>query len=349
MTIETPHSVPEQPPKNKRIVGLDVLRGGAVFLVVFHHVLIFLGDKWFQVPGWLATVNWGLGFARMPTLLLLSGFLAQGLVRSSGQRIALRVLNLAWILMLWTPIVLFAKSADGTLDPALIAREIVLPNTELWFLWALNILVLVPLLARQGVSKYVILAVFAVLSVALWSDTLRSSFFAGEQTGRYGLYFVVGCLFPTPSVMAIIRKRAVLLCCCLPAIGLVLHLAKAGEGGSLLYALLSIPEALCFALGAVALVSAIPVDLLLRTHIARLGRNTLPVYVCHIPVIMAFSLIGIRVPPALNAVIAIVAALAVTFICLAVHRVTTICRLTFPFHVPQRLQDPVRRWFDREG
>lgn len=325
---------------------MDALRGGAVFLVVFHHVLVFLGGNWFQVPAWLATVNWALGFARMPTLLLLSGFLAQGIMKASRGRIFWRCANLAWLVLLWTPVVLLSKSTGETIGLPDILREMARPNTELWFLWALVVLAFIPIVVRAGVSRYVLLAVFFALSTALWSDYLRPSFFAAEQIGRYGMYFVVGCLFLDDRAMKALHRRSAAYGVALPLIGLALHLAKAGGGGSLTYALLSIPEALCFALGAVALVSAIPADYLVRTPIARLGRNTLPVYVCHIPVIMGLTLIDLSAPDAFSPLAALTAAVVVTMICLAFQRIANAWGLAFLFHVPRRLQARVNGWVE---
>jgi peptidoglycan/LPS O-acetylase OafA/YrhL len=159
------------------------------------------------------------------------------------------------------------------------------------------------------------------------------------------LYFVVGCLFLDERALAMLKRRSLACCIGLPSIGLALHLAKAGEGGSLLYAALSIPEALCFALGAVALVTAVPADVLIRTHLPRLGRNTLPVYVCHIPVIMALALIDLRAPAAIGPVMAMATAAAVTLICLAFHRLTTANGLTFLFHFPVDVQARLNRRF----
>ncbi|GMA86216.1 hypothetical protein GCM10025868_14660 [Angustibacter aerolatus] len=161
-----------------RLDWVDAARGACVFAVVlFHvtlwHVLPLLSREHDPATQALRQVNAYLGSLRMPLLLLISGLLAASTLRRGlgDGKVRLRIAFNAYLYLVWLVVyTVFYLSATPAGTPHRIdslgeaARRLVLPETPLWYVFAMALYAAV-LAALHRVPPLAVLVGLAVLSV----------------------------------------------------------------------------------------------------------------------------------------------------------------------------------------
>jgi uncharacterized membrane protein YcfT len=277
-----------------RLRWVDVAKGLTMVLVVLAHVL---GKHYFdltwtiEVPARGAWREISDAFLplRMPLFFTLSGLLAaSSLGRARRTALARRVLNPYLLYVLWFAInavvlVTFDFTQPEALDatPTGLLRNLVLPHTTLWYMFALAAFFLVALLLRP-LGIVAVLAGATGLSVAVSAGWIVLPAGAGMTPSilRYFFVFLIGAYAPDlVRRVARIGERvplaATLLAYAVLAVAFRLGLP-------LLPGLLPFVVVVGAGLGIMASVrlTGIPG---LTPLLEGIGRRTLPIFVLHVP------------------------------------------------------------------
>jgi len=279
--------------RRARIHAFDTARGCAVVLVVFMHVnqQLQLGST---ASAGLAFFNWGAASIRMPLLFMLSGILASGYLVRRGRDITRRAGHFAWLLIVWGVVAVLARMVGSGSADSLSTRiqSVLLPQSPLWFIWALAIFTaMIPLVARRPRGQVVATAlVIACLSYTSPIHDLLPDL-PVLKTARHGVFFCVGLMYAGSIVDFIVanRMRTIVL---LAATGAALHAANGLTDQLLHVSILLIPEKLVLSTLALTLAASLPQARLSR-GLQWLGRNTLPVFLGHM--LFVDYLVGLRI------------------------------------------------------
>jgi uncharacterized membrane protein YcfT len=328
---------------SSRQAWADVAKGACILLVVLHHLVhkqldfvVPLGHEQWQ-DAW-ATATWALKPIRMPLFFLVSGFFAAGALQRPWADVRRRVLTPAWLYAVWL-LVLSGFYLVETATPAHrvttleeLARQVVLPATSMWFLYAMTAYFLLARLLR-GLPPGPVLAVAAALSASVsWWGLEGNNEIAFLS---HFVYFAAGAWFPAHV------RRVAAAGLSLRALGLaygaattVVILAPMPLSASvLLLALLGVPLGIAVAERLSSTAAAGP--------LAWLGRRTLQVYVLHLIVIGVLAHVPMRIGPEPGpfevlafAAYPLVATVAVTGACLLAHRALLESGMRWLFRAP---------------
>ncbi|HSX68419.1 acyltransferase family protein [Nocardioides sp.] len=342
--LEQPSPTPSGPSAtSRREPWADVAKGTCILLVVLHHLVHKQLDLVAPLghPHWQdiwASVTWALKPVRMPLFFLVSGFFAAGAIHRPWAQVRRRVLTPAWLYVVWLG-VLSGFYLLETTTPANritsieeLARQLVLPATSMWFLYAMTAYFLLARLLRK-LPPGPVLAVAAGLSASVsWWGLEGNNEIAFLS---HFVYFAAGAWFPD----AVRRVAAADLS--LRAVGLVYAAATVVvlvaplrlSASVVLLALLGVPLGIAVAQRLSGTAAAGP--------LAWLGQRTLQVYVLHLLVIGVLAHIPMRIgpDPGPSEVIAfatypLLATVAVTGACLVLHRALLGAGMRWMFRAP---------------
>jgi len=273
-------------PDQSRVRWVDAGRGVAILLVALYHSARWLSSAGADTAGW-QTVNAALSTLRMPVFFMISGMFARKWVTGSWRSLLSdKVFFLAWVFGVWEVVgTVFFYVGNTLIGQPLGVRNMVtalllapvLPQLELWFIWALAwFFILAKLVSR--------LPHWAQLAGAGAVSALALTVWYSQTTGPIGaakffFFFLIGLhlrehLEKVAGMNAWLAVGAV-------AVWLVVSVLSAGFG------LAALPGWFFFncCLGVVAGISLARLGARLR-FLRYLGRNTLPVYVAHTPLIL---------------------------------------------------------------
>ncbi|QJU52644.1 acyltransferase [Herbiconiux sp. KACC 21604] len=291
-------------PGTARAVWIDVVRGLCVIAVVMLHVRIFVYDP--SVPEIDGADEWrriteAFGPFRLPTLFTISGLLVAGRVRQgwSDRRNAVRVVSSYWLYLVWLTVfalMSLAVTAPGMPfrleTPTDYLRQIVLPDTILWFVLALAVYVLV-LTSLQRVPPTVVLGGLALLAAL---SGVAPAELAEEQWLHilyYGVFFAAGVYLPG-AVRWFAGGRVVVKLGCALALFLVLERVwQLTEMGTALESSVRLVRDLVAVAVAVGLCALIARAAWLARPLALVGRRTLPIYILQLPAIWLLCLVPV--------------------------------------------------------
>lgn len=346
-------------PGARRSQWIDASRGACVVAVVLLHVCLWqyrpwrtsvwtpAADGWTWVNGYLAAV-------RMPLLVTVSGLLAArrvalgwaspaALVRAGGS---------AWLYLVWLVLyaAFYAAMPAGPLPhriegPGDLARQLVAPETPLWYVFALAGYVVVMTSVRR-VPTWVVVGSLAVLSIAVQAWWTGDGMTA--KVPELAVYFALGVRFAAP-VRAQVPRLGPLQIGALAVFALLNVLTARLVLPAVPDAALDLVRGLALAAFAVAAVTVAVRWRPLGSLSTAIGRRTLPVYVLHLPLLLlVVVLLGDRPPDALGGVVAnpavaalwplLLTALVITA-SLLLHRAMLAARLGVLFAMPARVGD----------
>ncbi|MBO3132947.1 acyltransferase family protein, partial [Dermatophilus congolensis] len=316
-TSPSPHPSPT-PTTPPRLRWIDTSRAVAVILVVLFHVTI--GHYYLMAwVGGLETGRWArinqiLSIIRMPLLFALSGVLASGKIHR-GFRRGKAILGAAtnyWLYTIWLityGIFILCMPPDfptphkvASLDQWLI--QLWLPNTYLWYLFALSTYILLFTALRRVPPWITLTALFILHLIAVQAWSLESALWTRAFT--YAIFFGLGvhgrailtrmASSPPLTILTAITSWAIY-----QPIGMtrLLSLAPPGPGYATLIALLYITLGLT-AVGFVGCLVRIPH---LATPLTYLGHHTLGIYTLHIPLATILNLITLGLSTGLGSTI----------------------------------------------
>ena len=104
--------------QKSRLHWVDYLKGIAILLVVYRHILIGMNRSGFQIPSYLFSANMIFFSFRMPLFFILSGIFLGGSLakRTPGQLALLKFENLLYPYLIWATIQVSLQIAMGHLS-----------------------------------------------------------------------------------------------------------------------------------------------------------------------------------------------------------------------------------------
>lgn len=268
---------------------VDVIKGGAILLVVLHHSVAVM-----EATGWnsnlVNSANGVLQTVRMPLFFFASGlFFAKNLTTPWGQFLKSRVAAMLYLYVLWsavraavfTPIPWVLSDADPWVEFALI---LVAPNTGLWFLYALALYFLALRLMHTFLPMPARIAVTALIAVLYAAGPLYTELWAWNSIVANFPYFFIA-VYARHQAMELAKKSSltVMLAAAASWVGF-LAVSYALGWGFHSSSPLRVPMSLAVIVAGIILASYID-----RTPLGKgfrfLGERTLPIYVLHVLVI----------------------------------------------------------------
>lgn len=257
---------------------MDLLRGGAILLVIAHHLRL-VQQIWDGAAPWaMVELSEALAPFRMPTLLFASGLLlARSLEKPTGRYLVGKARSLLWPWLLWSAIMLPILGWSHGADPLWW-----LNGMYTWFLMALFLYYVVGLLTRRIPPGWIALA-----SVVAWT-ALPLLGIEHDVTGPrpdkfiyYAVYFFAGA-----ALRRILATRSIPLVVLIPSLLLA---AGWAARSALIDAEPSLPVVtqavvLLAVLAAIGLAQRVP-RLRVTRPVEWLGRNSVVAYLVHLPVI----------------------------------------------------------------
>lgn len=305
---------------------IDCAKALSILLVILYHI-----DLYFVAVGWNSPLLGGLSslfqYMRMPLFFFISGAFAVRLINKDnpGSKLAFRISNYLYLYLLWSVVrhyVLLAdpsiahEAQDGMLPPIL--NILFYPFSGLWFLYALGLYYsLAFILRRLPPGLHLVLAM--ALAATVESGAFRTDNFVLNNLAQYYVFFAMG-----GELARLLFERAekVPLAAWAGAILAFPVLVGAARVTGLLdvpiVVLLADLAGLAAGIGMALFIARTP----LRSAVATIGRNTLPIYVLHALIIsitinamLRFDLTPGYLPVALIAAICVVLPLGIHAIC----------------------------------
>ncbi|MGP9681991.1 acyltransferase family protein [Brachybacterium sp. AOP3-A1-3] len=269
---------PMPPAASERQHWMDLLRGGAILLVIAHHLRL-VQQVWDGSAPWaMVELSEALAPFRMPALLFASGMLlARSLEKPAGRYLVGKVRSLLWPWLLWSAIMLPILGWSNGADPLWWIN-----GMYTWFLMALFLYYVIGLLVRWVPPGWIALA-----SVAVWTALPLLGIEHDVDGPRpdkfiyYAVYFFAGA-----ALRNVLTARTIPLALLVPALGLAAAWA--------LWAALSDAEpsvpvvtqvvVLVSVIAAIGLAQRLP-RMRLTRPVEWLGRHSIVAYLVHLPVI----------------------------------------------------------------
>ena len=285
-----------------RLAWIDAARGVCVVLVVLLHVRIFVYAP--LTPPTDGVAVWTLfteffGAFRLPLLFVVSGLVASPRVRAGwrDRRTVLRAVSLYWLYIVWLTV--YAVLSIVVIDPGVPFRvlspleyveQLFVPDSMLWFIFALVVYVVV-LSSLRRVPPIAVVAVLAVVSVASGAAPMTRDEALWLHGVYYAVFFAVG-VYLAPMLRALAESRwpwrvplaVVVFVVCQ-------QLWQHGVEGTVLESgLRLLRDSSAVALSIVVIAVAVrwrPAASLASA----IGRRTLPIFVLQLPLIWALFLL----------------------------------------------------------
>jgi uncharacterized membrane protein YcfT len=322
-----------------RRTWIDAGRGIAIVLVTLYHAVNWSHGAGFDVDIW-TRVNATLSSLRMPLFFTISGVLGYPwLTREWRSLVDRKILLFLWVFVGWEAIssavffLVMTMNGNGHRTSVLhlglqFALTPFFPRFELWFIWVLGIFFVLSKATRRVWWQLQLLVAGAASIFAFSQMSAPNTGYLG--IGKYYVFFIAGMylrahilsverrvtlrvavpVFVTWAVFAFVLNTGVLTSTTRPV-------AVAG----------SLPGGLfLFAYSVVGLATGVTISHYVASWrtLRHLGANTLPIYVCHTPLIMlcTYALYSLGIPagaplwvsvilPPVLSVLAIVACLQV--------------------------------------
>jgi len=273
--------------KNNRLLSLDIARGVLILLVVFMHCYGHVEEV---APASPITRLWDFVVSasrpiRMPAFFLISGYLAKSIIKAEWKVLLWkRVYFLAYMYCIWLVLVesmwviIRYLSGDPHSIPVLFAtlvEKVFIPNSFLWFLWALAAYAVLAKLT-YNLPRWITLGVALIASAVSESLPLPWAYLA-----RCALFFLIGAFYPAVVSELLSRARWVtvglLTIAYLLAVGLIISLGEKFPGVWL--------PATFFGSALVVMDAGLTGGWAILRPLAFLGTNTIQIYVMHFIVI----------------------------------------------------------------
>lgn len=336
-----------------RVPWIDTGRGIAIVLVALFHATNWLFDAGFDLQVW-KDVNETLSSLRMPLFFTLSGVFAPKWVHAAWRALWRSKLSLfLWVFLLWETIGsavfllgLQMKDVGFSIPRTVLALAIspVQPRFELWFIWALALFFVVAKLTAR-VPRAVQLGVSAAVAMVALAGVFDVNV-GWNGFAKYYFFFLAG-IYLKPVVIRFGEVSRWWL------LALVLAGWAAISAALVLLDLRGI-VGLYFLNCVAGVFGGVVLSRLLQrvTLLRHLGRNTLPIYLTHTPLILLICPV-LALPAVFDVVrpaeLALPALLAATVIALSlgIHRWVGGSPLRLLYEPPRLLVEGPRPPADR--
>ncbi len=281
-----------------RITYIDVARGLAVVAIVLGHVIGVAYVPYADDPaaGSWVTLAEVMTPLRLPTLFVVSGLLASMRVRegfTTRTRSRIRATMHLYVTWYFIYVLLRTVGVDTWVpplnEPSRVVRDFFLPHSVLWFLFAL-LFWTTAVTASHRLPAWALLTFSAALTPLVWY--LPGSLATDQylHTLGYGLCFVVG-VYARPAILRILGYRpvALLLVAGMLCAGLVAIVRTFDVRA--LKAALDAPLMLTGAAAVLSFSALISRGGRITRVLSWLGRNALPLYVMHLPLVVSATML----------------------------------------------------------
>lgn len=334
---------------SNRVPWVDTGRGIAILLVPLYHATNWLLGVGLNIDYW-HDINDVLASLRMPLFFALSGLFApKWLLVNWRTLFRSKILLFAWVFLVWELIgtvvfmlgqVTTGKGVNvlGSIEALLISP--VLPRFELWFIWALMLFFIVAKATRRIDPRIQLVAVGVMSLVALTIWPTVTTGWTGSA--KYYFFFLAG-IYLRNQLLRFGAVRSHTLLAGVIALWAVLSITFAvldirGVPG------LYFVNCVAGVFGGIALSRVLGrVNLL-----SRIGKQTLPIYLAHTPIIIVLSFV-LSLPvifPWVNAIAPVVpllvAPLAI-YLALALYHLCRTRDVMFLYEPPAKLGKVVDR------
>lgn len=265
-------------PVEPRSHGLDIARGTAVILMVVYHMCEYSHTP---TNRWLLAACFALTAFRMPVLFLISGYLSASLTRKPKRQALARITNLAWLYLLWLPVMVIVSPSLKRAGVGDILENVWKPSTELWFIWSLALL-MVSLFAVSALPRRTVLLASLLIAITDYSGVFGLSF-GHDNLLRYAPMFYVGALYREELKSLINARFSIGLAVAIVAGVSLVHLLSEYARQSQGWQILGPFERICVCLAAIYFLK--PIELMPRFAgwLGMVGQKTLPIYLVHLP------------------------------------------------------------------
>lgn len=344
-----------------RLAWPDAAKGFCIFLVV----LVHLTSKHYIALDWdlptALSIGWSgfsrvFGPIRMPLFFAISGFfVAKYLTRKWGEIARKRIITTYYLYLVWFVLhtLYFSTSVPlSTNRPENLGGfllGLVLGYTSLWYLYALPVYFAVAkICATRPIATLVISSIIALLAGANVFPSIGNT---NSLLGNF-VFFAAAAYFPhlltslseTPSF-----RRVVLSLSGFFVVSTALVAVNYAVGVAPLPIALTVSGAEIIA-SVIGLVAGVTTFSWIAHNFPGLtkpwvviGRQTLPVYVLHLPLmaLMNVALADVELPVAVLAVYPLVASALLVIACIGIYRILLMLRLGWAFSMPQKARTDV--------
>ena len=340
--------------KKQRIAWIDIAKGISIALVVFMHVVMAAHDDKF--PVWrLFRLNELLSPIRMPLFFTVAGVFAGKTIAGSWTTLLTKKVALyTWLILIWSAVLIIlynvinlnlnmsAENLAGKLFWSLLV-----PKSVLWFLWALAVFfVLTKILSKFDLRIGIVLSIIASLAglyaqlsqAVAWNPIGANLAYRGSLI--YFSFFFAGTMFP--NVIKSLGNSRVIWLPVLAAVAIAAIVGTVLADGVMIRGVLQF-VASAFSVAALLIASRIIGGLpFISSSLTYLGRNTLPVYVAHMPFVWAvlplMRALGIDKSQYLSAMAMFAETLLVVLLTLGLRQVLTIAGCGWAYRLPRRVR-----------
>jgi fucose 4-O-acetylase-like acetyltransferase len=329
-----------------RLDWIDLARGMAILLVVIFH-----GEFWLESYdlGWrpYGFIDMVFRPIRMPLFFLISGFLsASAIKRRPANIVVKRTVTLFYLYGLWNLfewMVFWRFPMVGTsmgAGPSII-RAVSMwyrPETGLWYIWALSIYYVIARLTVQW-NKPVLLIVMSVLSVIAMGKYFTSLSPIQEGVFWYLPFFMSGLWYGDGVVSVITNHRNKFMIFSLPLFllcGILISKLDAGVVFGLLRLLICTCGVVLGCAASIVIAQFTRFSGVLRY----LGKNTLPIFLCHQMLISVYAKSASELPHTVAVRILSEPVIVLASICVAMllYNAVRVAGVTGFFELPSAMQ-----------
>lgn len=218
--VPTTEVTPALSSQVKRLVWADSAKAFCVIMVVLGHAVLWYGVTTVTVPqpvyyAWVDFVS-VLTPVRIPLFFILSGYFAKGAIRGNWhQLLRRRVASSSYFYIVWLAILtaIYTTIAPNPFLPVdyawdNAAMQVLWPENHLWYLWALVVFVILAKAVSRVPARIVLsITFFAGTAMTIAEQSLASSLM------RNFFFFLLGALVPhaLEAVVRVAKWRWVLL------------------------------------------------------------------------------------------------------------------------------------------
>ena len=183
--------------ENKRLEFVDALKGVAIFLVIWGHVISQLGGY----PNFTYSIIYSF---HMPLFFIISGFFFKSSLKLTLKDfLSKKSFQLLYPWLLWCIIIAFYQAYIHYMDNETLSRKVILIfNRWLWFLRDLWLSYIITYIAYKVLKKGYWVAIFSIVFVLLTPFLMMQSFFLP--------LFLLGILFKDNYSLILKHLNAIL-------------------------------------------------------------------------------------------------------------------------------------------
>ncbi|MGO3886215.1 MAG: acyltransferase family protein [Mycetocola sp.] len=263
-----------------RLTWMDMFRGLAIVLVIFHHSVSVLDIYANGFHPWMRVVDNFVAPYRMPGLVFLSGLLVErSIAKGFVPYLAGKIRHIAWPYVIWCAIIAFVVGGGYSLSQ--FGHSFIYGRTGLWYLWFIFVYYLLMYAVRKVPIGFTISVALALATVL--PEEGRISRFAALFA-----FFALGVFISRhlKLFITLLEDRRLILVTVPPAIALSYMSAS---GLDVKYDAVFAPWILCGVLSLLFVCRALTNVAWIASPLSYVGRNSLIYYVVQWPLIVIIT------------------------------------------------------------